>query len=481
MDRPARPPPAPPAAGSAAAADGSLAAPGSPGAGAGQASRNPVSPAGGARNTAPHEGRFKGGDARAPAQSPLALLFGRGSDPKPKGSITQALPQSTPVPALADTPVGLRDGLSRDLPHGFDPSCLSASSAAPPQNAGHGAELAQFGCGQGTQADMSAARVLDGAAGPPSGEQGAPEGSLFTPLIMQRLGTALPRYADPTPEPLLGAPPGGPIVKGQGSIATGGPLAQEGGAAGAAQPKPGLFTPMVAAALGEVRAHAPKQAPAGHVVLSSAPGRAGPCPDQARTPIDAACYAASMAGNKAGEPDQARVPGQTSLPFSPDMDALLAGLPTPQGFAHAWEALPEPAQVLVLDAGGGQQGAPRGAEPAAAAAEPPESLRSRFGVDAPQATPEMRAIRVLARPPPEDEAPARPAAISAAGSGWGARGPAAVEGEPDLARTAAPSPGPGPLRASPGPGPLRASPGPGPLRASMQARDRRLPAAHCLA
>lgn len=246
---------------------------------------------------------------------------------------------------------------------GATPDGQGASAWGPPEQqaaamddaeAAHEHRDAAGSCA-GSEVEAGAA---DAAAGDSAGTGAALLGGsdagegLFTPLMLERLGAG---------------PPGA-------GVAQQGTARDQGRAAGGVTPAPcghaaaapaGLFTPMVAAALVEAHDAAPSQAaPKALHPLGAGVGGVRRQAEQAHAPPAAA----------AGAPDQA------PSPLSPDMDLLLAGLHTPAGAADAGTALAAPTFTLYPDI------VPHG-QP-----QPPP------------ATPEMQAIRALARPPPAWEA-----------------------------------------------------------------------------
>ena len=367
------------------------------GAGTGPAT-NPVD--GSLRASASHgvaPGAGTAGGAR-PSPTPITLVFGPGSKPSPKSAAGFRDPEipplrATPVPALDDSPVPLRALLSGNPAQGGGPPTPGVPVGGSWRKPLAGEEFSAGLCGgragalpdgQGASAgrtperqaaamdDAEAARQQRDAAGSCAGseaEAGAAEtaagdragtgaalsgGSsagqgLFTPLMLERLG------AEP---PAAGAAQQG-VAEGQDRAAGGVTPAPCGHAAPA-----GLFTPLVAVALVEAHDAAPNQAgpKALHPMLmrGTSAGGVRRQAEQVRAPPAAA----------AGAPDQA------PSPLSPDMDLLLAGLHTPAGAAGAGAALAAPTFTLYPDMG------PRGRP------QPPP------------ATPEMQAIRALARPPP---------------------------------------------------------------------------------
>ena len=455
-------------------------------------------------------GACKAGGARS-SPAPITLIFGPTSKPSPK---TAAGLGATPVPALDDSPVPLRAWSSGHPAQGCGPPkpgvpaggsqcdlsmdgklgawlCAGRAAGTPGwQDASAGwvpgwqaaalddtqamrPQAAMVGSGAGSGLDAGAAgAAAGGSAGMGAavrasvallGHSGAEEG-LFTPLMLERLGGGLPA---------AGAAQGGDAAQGQGRIAGGVTPAPRGGAPLAPA---GLFTPMVTAALVEAHQTAPNQAApkALHPIPRQGAGVGGVRWQAERAPAPASAAA--------GAPDQASAAlDQAPSPLSPDMDLLLACLHTPEGAAAA----------------GGGRGAAR--------AQPTFTLCPDVGpvgrLQPPPVTPEMQAIRALARPPPARDAlllapgdlvgdggstgeKECAAAMGPAAGGWEVmelasespvvdrehaawatvrgwdghgHGPLCpVEEEEELASASAAAP----------------SPGAGPLRASMQARHR---------
>ncbi len=384
---------------------------------------------------------------RPPAPAPITLVFGSGASwggGAGPGAERQPGPGESPAqpgPAAAAAPPGAAAAV-------VTPAPVPADSPPDPTADGQGpvwtdpylpaacADPLRMRPGAAERAAEGAAR--DGGAGSAAAGAGAAEAGLFTPLVMQRLGPWQPGDA---PVARIGDARDASLL--DRAVAEGG-----GRAAGA--PAPGLFTPMAADALRDARARTGRpRSVQGRSSGAAVPG-AGHAVGRGLQTLTGSLPAALSAGD-------AQAPGQALSPFSPDMDLLLRGLPTPAGAgeaaappgatpsgadqdvaASASAAAASPADERAADAPAGDQlPAPGGAEPVACT------------------TPEMHAIRALARPPLAWDAAFRDAALADIGAAHGRVGPAA-------GATAEPLNGPGDG--------VSPSPGPGPLRASMQAR-----------
>jgi len=393
---------------------------------------------------------------RPPAPAPITLVFGGGASrgggagagaerqpaPGERPADAAAPPGAAaapvaPAPVPADSPPDQTSGAQGSvwadlrLPAGVGPVRMQSEAVAP---------------GPPPPARAAVGAAGHGAAGSAAAGAGSAEAGLFTPLVMQRLGPWQPgdapaaRTADAQDAVLLDR------------------AAAEGGGRAAGAPAPGLFTPMAVDALRDARARTgwPRsvQGRSSNAAMPGAgyaavPG-AGYAGGRGMKALTGSLPAALSAGD-------AGAPGQAPSPFSPDMDALLRGLPTPAG---AGEAAAPPC----APPGGSEQ------DPAASGSGAAASPADERAADAPAGnwlpapggaepvactTPEMHAIRALARPPLAWDAALKDAASAGLAAVHERLGPAA-------SAAAEPLDGPGDGVAP--------SPGPGPLRASMQAR-----------
>jgi len=375
---------------------------------------------------------------RPPAPAPITLVFGSGaSRGGGAGPGAERQPGPGESPAAAAAPPGAAAAV-------VTPAPVPADSPPDPTADGQGpvwtdpflhaarADPLRMQPGAAERTAEGAAR--DGGAGSAAAGAGAAETGLFTPLAMQRLGPWQP-----------GDAPVARIGDARGAVPDD-RAAVEGGGRAAGAPAPGLFTPMVAAALRDARARTGRpRSVQGRSSGAAAPG-AGHAVGRGLQTLTGSLPAALSAGD-------AGPPGQALSPFSPDMDALLRGLPTPAGAGEA--AAPPGATPSGSDQ-----------DPAASAAGAAASSADERAAGAPGGdrllvpsnaepvactTPEMHAIRALARPPLAWDAAVKDAARADMATAYGRLGPAAGAAAEPLngpSDGVAPSPGPGPLRAS---------------------------------